>query len=101
MTTPRAARGTLRALAVEALPERRLAQAREIGPEPHQDRLRLRVPEPAVELEYVGRAVGGDHDAGVEESRVRRAVGAEAGDRGLDDFAHDARVHACGHHRGG
>src|SRR5690242_20306827 len=42
-----------RALAVEALLERGLAQRGEIGLEAHHDRLRLGIPQPAVELEHV------------------------------------------------
>ena len=47
-------------------------RAEQVAFDPRQDRLRLRVAEAAVELEHA-RAIVGEHQAGVEQARERRA----------------------------
>ena len=91
MTTPSAARSShCRLDRVQAAVERRLAQHRQIALQTHHDGLRLRIAEPAVELDDVRRPVRRNHDAGVQKSRVRHSVGGQSANRGLDHLTHDA-----------
>src|SRR5690606_17636794 len=67
-------------------------QSNEVAFEAKQDRLRFRIPEPAVELEDARRAVVGDHQPGVQEAAIVHAFGCERLDGRLHHFAHDALV---------
>jgi hypothetical protein len=71
----------------------------QLGLEPHHDRLGLRVAHAAVEFQRLDRAVGRNHQAGVQEAGVRDAVGLHALDGRQDHFAHRAGVHLGRHHR--
>ena len=87
--------------AIERAGDAVLEQRQQVGLEAHQDRLRLGVAHAAVELERLDRAVGRDHQAGVEKAAERRTLGLHAVDDGLDHLAHHARVdfrrdHRCG-----
>ncbi len=73
--------------------ERGIAERRDVGAHARKDGLRLRVAQPAVELEHFRRAVRGDHQAGVEEADVRRAFGGERTHRGPHDLLHCALVY--------
>ena len=74
-------------------------QRDQIGLQPHHDRLGFRVAHAAVEFQHLGRAVGADHDAGVEKAGVADAVGRHAFDGRMDHLAHDARVQFGRDHR--
>src|SRR3984957_5929157 len=72
--------------------QRRLAEVDEIALQTHQNRLRLGIAETAVVFEHIGRAIGGDHQTGVQKPKIGIAVGAQSLQRRFDDFAHDARM---------
>ena len=58
----------------------------------HEDRLRLRIAEAAVELEHLRRAVGRRSSAPRTETPVGHAIGGKPRDGRIDDLAHDALV---------
>ena len=62
----------------------------EVAVEQRQHRLRLGIAEAAVELEQP-RAVGGEHQPGVEHADVRRAGGGEVVEHRLDERGAAAR----------
>ena len=61
----------------------------------------LRIAEAAVVFDDARCAGRIDHEAGIQEARVRRAIGRQARERGLDHLAHDARVHGGRDYRRG
>src|ERR1700731_3381748 len=63
---------------VQPARQRRLAQFRQVRTQPRQDWLRLWIAQATVELEYLGGALGIDHEPGVEETGVRCSVGGQA-----------------------
>ena len=69
---------------------RRLEQLEQIRPQPRQDRLRLGIAEADVELEHL-RAVGGQHQPGVEDAVERHAAPGELVEHGLMDGAPSSR----------
>ena len=76
-------------------------QFQQVALQSHQDGLRFRVAQAAVELQHLGVALGINHQAGVEKARIRRARCGHAGDHRLDHFTHHARMqlrrdHGCG-----
>ena len=71
----------------------------QVGTQPHHDRLGLRVAHAAVEFERLHTAIGRDHQAGVQETGVRNAVGRHPTQRGQDHLVHGALVHRGRHHR--
>ncbi len=77
---------------VQRAVDRVLQKFEQVRFEPHQDGLRLRVAEAAVEFERARVALRVDHHAGVEKPAVWQAVGRHPVHRGKDDLAHDARV---------
>src|SRR5690606_17204283 len=56
--------------------------------------------EAAVEFQYLGRAVSGNHHPGVEEAGVDIAFVRHAAHGGIDHLVHDARFDLGGDHRG-
>ncbi len=70
-----------------------LQKIEQVGFEPHQDRLRFRVAESAVEFQGARVAVSVDHHPRVEESPIGNTIGGHAVHCRHDDLAHDARVH--------
>src|ERR1051325_5223322 len=76
----------------KAARERGLGELEQVGLEPQQDRLGLRVAEAAVELDRLRIAGLVDHQAGVQEAAVGEAVLRQPLDGGLDDLAHHPGV---------
>ena len=58
-----------------------LQQSHQVGLQPHHDRLRFRIAHAAIELERLGTAGAVDHQARVEKTGERDAVGGHAVDR--------------------
>ena len=81
--------------------ERGVAQHGQVGAHAREDRLRLRIAEAAVELEHLERAVGGHHQARVQEAEVGRALGSERPHRRPHHLVHRALVHRGRDHRRG
>ena len=77
---------------VEGTRQGMIDESEEVGLQAHQDRLRLGIAQPAVELQRLRRSGRIDHQAGVKEADIRRAVLRHALDRRRDDLAHHARV---------
>ena len=67
--------------------------------EPHQNRLRLGVAQPAIELQRLGLAGCINHQAGVQKAGVGNAVFFHATHSRQDDFAHGTGVHIGRDHR--
>src|SRR6202163_2661234 len=86
---------------IEGAFDRVFQEVDQIGLEPHHNRLRLGVSQPAVELERAWIAFVVDHHPGVEKSTVWNPVRGHAVDGGYDNLAHDARVNRGRHHRRG
>src|SRR6202790_5012346 len=86
---------------IERAFDRVFQEVDQIGLEPHHDRLRLGVSQPAVELERAWIAFAVDHHPGVEKSTVWNPVRGHAVDGGYDNLAHDARVNRGRYHRRG
>ena len=78
--------------AIERPGERVLEQLEQVRLQPQEDRLRLRVAQPAVELQRLRIAGPVDHQARVQEAGVGHALLCHALHRGQDDLAHHARV---------
>ena len=81
--------------------KRRLDEVDEIGAQPHQHRLRFGIAETAIELEYVRRAVVGDHQAGVEKAAIARTGRRQGPDRRQHHLAHRPLVDRGGDDRRG
>ena len=76
-----------------------LDQRQQIALQPHQDRLRLRIAQAAVELERLELTRAGDHQTGIQETGVGLAFGLHAPHHRLDHFAHGLGVQRRRQHR--
>ena len=78
-----------------------LHQIDQIAVQAAHNRLRFRVAEAAVEFDGERRAVGVNHQAGIQKARELDAVGLHAAHGGQDDFVHRALINRGRYHRGG
>ena len=85
---------------MQLLRQGQLTQGRQIALQAHQDGLRLRVTQTAVEFQRLRVAVGVNHEPGVEEATIGCAFRPHAGNGGLDDALHNTLVQRVIHHGG-
>ena len=78
-----------------------LHQIDQIAVQAAHNRLRFRVAEAAVEFNGERRAVGVNHQAGIQKAGELDAVGLHAAHGGQDDFVHRALINGGRYHGGG